>query len=40
MNQIIGEVDADFMNQAVLQNLLILAEDQVPNIRFNVSKCI
>ena len=40
VNQIIGEVDADFMNQAVLQNLLILAEDQVPNIRFNVSKCI
>lgn len=30
-------VDADIVNSVFVQHLLILAEDPVPNIRFNVS---
>jgi len=34
------EVTKDALNKGLVEVLLSLAEDPVPNIRFNVSKCI
>mmetsp|Transcript_19609 Transcript_19609/g.26500 ORF Transcript_19609/g.26500 Transcript_19609/m.26500 type:complete len:89 (+) Transcript_19609:1646-1912(+) len=35
-----GEVDGAFVDRVFTQHLLTLAEDSVPNIRFNVSKAM
>lgn len=40
INELHSEVSSDFTNNVIAPCLLKLAEDPVPNIRFNVSKSI
>lgn len=40
INKLAGEVTKDVLNKNFAETLVALAEDPVPNIRFNVSKTI
>ena len=40
INQLKEHIDPESQDQLFTEHLLKLAEDPVPNIRFNVSKCI
>lgn len=40
MNRLAGEVNKDVLNKNLMETILALGEDPVPNIRFNVCKTI
>ena len=40
MNRLAGEVNKDVLNKNLMETVLALGEDPVPNIRFNVCKTI
>jgi serine/threonine-protein phosphatase 2A regulatory subunit A len=40
INRLAPEVTKEVLNKQFMETILLLAEDPVPNIRFNVSKCI
>ena len=40
MNRLAGEVNKDVLNKNLMETILAMGEDPVPNIRFNVCKTI
>jgi len=40
INKLVAEVTKDVLNKNFVEVILLLAEDPVPNIRFNVSRTI